>query len=118
MTSADNRLQQVPAGSAQSRWVSQLGILTSAAHGLDTVRASWEEELDGLPPNARPGSPSYDTATAERDAAAWPLLELWSLHGQAVLDIRAAAGPSRPRLQTTAPAPPVTSTSSTPAARR
>lgn len=116
VVSAENHLPQ--ARGARPGWVSQLGILTSAAHGLDAVRASWEEELDNLPPNARPGTPAYDTATAERDAAAWPLLELWALHGQTVLDIRAAAGLSRTRLRTAAPAPPVTAASSTPAARR
>ncbi|MFI1890215.1 hypothetical protein [Streptomyces jumonjinensis] len=117
VASAENRLPQVPTDAVRSGWVSQLGILASAAHGLDAVRVSWEEELDRLPPNARPGTAVYDTVAAERDEAAWPLLEMWALHGQTVLDIRAAAGPSRTRLRTTA-APPVTSTSSTPAARR
>ncbi|MGW5679703.1 hypothetical protein ACWEV4_32285 [Streptomyces sp. NPDC003860] len=117
MASAERRLAQVPADSVRSGWVSQLGILASAVHGLDAVRVAWEKELDLLPPNARPGTPAYDTAAAERDIAAWPLLEVWALHGQTVLDIRAAA-PSRPRLQSTAPAPPVTATSSTAAVRR
>ncbi|MFF8958617.1 hypothetical protein [Streptomyces sp. NPDC014894] len=116
VASAENRLPQV--SGARPGWVSQLGILTSATHGLDAVRGSWEAELDRLPPNARPGTPAYDTIATERDAAAWPLLELWALHGQTILDIRAAAGPSRNGLQTTAPVPPVTSTSNTPAARR
>ncbi|MFD9715784.1 hypothetical protein [Streptomyces sp. NPDC059076] len=116
VASAENRLPNVRG--ARPGWVSQLGILTSATHGLDTVRASWDETLDSLPPNARPGTPVYDTAVTERDEAAWPLLDLWALHGQTVLDIRAAARPPQARLHTTAPAPPVSNASSTPAARR
>jgi hypothetical protein len=119
VASAENRLTCLSSAPDRPGWASQLGILTSAAHGLDTIRTTWDETLDGLPPNAGPGDPAHDTAMAERDAAAWPLLELWALHGQTVLDIRtAAAGPSRPRLQSTAPVPPVTSTSRAPAARR
>ncbi|GAA2254946.1 hypothetical protein GCM10010232_50250 [Streptomyces amakusaensis] len=118
MASAENRLPRLPSGTVQPRWVSQLGILSSAAHGLDAVRTAWDEELDGLPPNAHPGTHVYDSAVTERNEAAWPLLEVWALHGQSVLDIRSTAHPSRSRLRTAAPAPPVTSASSTPAVRR
>ncbi|MEU5162283.1 hypothetical protein AB0G74_22130 [Streptomyces sp. NPDC020875] len=119
VVSAENRLADLPSTLVQSRWVSQLGALTAAAHGLTVVRATWEEELDSLPPTARPGTPAYDTVTAERNASAWLLLEEWALHGQAVLDIRAAV-PQRPRPTTVAPAAPtaITGSSSTPAARR
>ncbi|MFI6289323.1 hypothetical protein ACIBCM_32040 [Streptomyces sp. NPDC051018] len=118
VASAENRLTRLPSAPDRPGWTSQLGILTSAAHGLDAVRTTWDETLDDLPMNAGPGTPAYDTAAARRNRAAWPLLELWALHGHTVLDIRTAAEPSRPRLQSTAPVPPVTSTSSTPAARR
>ncbi|MFF0448011.1 hypothetical protein ACFYT4_16650 [Streptomyces sp. NPDC004609] len=118
VASAENRLTRLPSAPDRPGWTSQLGILTSAAHGLDAVRTTWDETLGDLPVNAGPGDPAYDTAAAERDAAAWPLLELWALHGQTVLDIRTTARSSRPRVQSTAPAPPVASASSTPAARR
>ncbi|MEU3599317.1 hypothetical protein ABZ714_11375 [Streptomyces sp. NPDC006798] len=115
--STESRLATLPGSVVQARWGSQLSALTAATRALTVVRTTWDDEITALPPDARPGNAAYDTVTAERDTAVWPLLEEWALHGQAVLDIRAAAGTERTRMTTRAPAPPAT-TRSSPTVRR
>ncbi|MFD4829152.1 hypothetical protein ACFWPV_04735 [Streptomyces uncialis] len=117
--SSEQDRPRLPCDVMQPRWGWQLSVLTAATHHLDTIGTSAEQALSDLPPGAGPGSDAYDAVLAARNSAAWPLLEEWALHAPAVVGIRAATvRTDRPRLTTSAPALPATSTSTTPAARR
>ncbi|MER5782635.1 hypothetical protein ABT104_13045 [Streptomyces mobaraensis] len=91
LATAGAQLQMLPAARVQSRWAWELSALDDALDQLIALQRRWLETRDALPPSAVPGTEAYDDVLAERNAEAWHYLHEWSLHGQAVLDIHAAA---------------------------
>ncbi|MFK4222244.1 hypothetical protein [Streptomyces sp. NPDC019890] len=98
LATAEVQLQQLPARTIQSRWAWQLATLDTALVELSALQRDWLNVRDSLPPSAKPGTEEYDEPLAERYAEAWHYLDEWSSHGQAVLDIHAAAQHSPPRV--------------------
>ncbi|MEV7955296.1 hypothetical protein [Streptomyces sp. NPDC088141] len=91
LATAEHQLQQLPARRIQNRWVWQLGTLDTALERLQALQTEWTDVRDSLPGFASPGTEEYDGALSDRNADAWTYLDDWSTHGQAVLDIHAAA---------------------------
>ncbi|MFD7320575.1 hypothetical protein ACFV9D_05710 [Streptomyces sp. NPDC059875] len=107
LATAEAQLTALPAGAVQNRWVWQLGTLHNALERLKSLYAEWLHTRDSLPANARPGTDAYDDVLVDYHAEAWSYLDDWASHGQAVLDINAAALKAPPRLACApAPAPP------------
>ncbi|KMS74095.1 hypothetical protein ACM01_15855 [Streptomyces viridochromogenes] len=109
LATAEVQVQQLNAAHLQPRWPWQLATLDYALKQLDALQQDWLEARDALPPSARPGSPAYDDALAERNAEAWSSLDDWASHGKAVLEIQATAQdlpPRSPALTTTVNANP------------
>ncbi|MGW2597172.1 hypothetical protein [Streptomyces klenkii] len=102
VAAAEVQLHKLPASRIQSRWAWQLGALDAALGQLARLQWAWLAVQDSLLASAVPGTEAYDEALAERSAEAWHYLNEWSLHGQALLDIHAAALDHQPRT----PAPP------------
>ncbi|WP_436993970.1 hypothetical protein [Streptomyces sp. enrichment culture] len=75
----------------QHRWGYQLSVLRSALDRLDALHTEWLQTHDGLPVDARPGTPVFDEALAEHHAECWSYLDDWATHGQAIRDIHTAA---------------------------
>ncbi|WP_338933166.1 hypothetical protein WEB32_34245 [Streptomyces netropsis] len=112
LATAGAQLHKLPASRVQSRWAWQLSTLDDALDQLAALQEQWLQTREALPPSAVPGTEVYDDALAERNAEAWAYLNEWSLHGQTVLGIHAAAQdevPSRttPGVPSRAPAAPV-----------
>ncbi|MDT9685030.1 hypothetical protein RND61_23650 [Streptomyces sp. TRM76323] len=91
LATAEAQLVALPARTVQSRWTWQLGTLHDALTRLDSLHEEWLETRDNLPLNARAGTDAYDDALAAHHARAWSCLYDWATHGQAILDIHAAA---------------------------
>ncbi|MEU9396953.1 hypothetical protein AB0D86_44055 [Streptomyces sp. NPDC048324] len=106
LATAQTQLTQLPADAVQSRWVWQLGVLHDALDRLDALHEKWRETLDNLPADARPGTSAFDDALAEHHDECWSHLDDWATHGQAIVEINAAArhapSPLAPRPTTTA----------------
>ncbi|MFJ8794572.1 hypothetical protein [Streptomyces sp. NPDC102462] len=105
------QLESLPSNAVQNRWAYQLGVLQAALDGLDTLRDQWLRTRDGLPADARPGTPVFDDALAEYHAESWSYLDDWATHGHALADINSAV---KHAASLRAPAP----TASAPAAGR
>ncbi|MFE7116515.1 hypothetical protein ACFU99_13990 [Streptomyces sp. NPDC057654] len=75
----------------QPRWAYQLGVLHTALDQLDALHQQWLHTRDGLPADARCGTPAFDDALAEHHAEAWSYLDDWATHGPALGEINAAA---------------------------
>ncbi|MYS36690.1 hypothetical protein K388_02699 [Streptomyces sp. KhCrAH-43] len=87
---AETQLTLLPEGQAQTRWVYQLGLLTTALDQLDALDQQWLETEDSLS-SVTPGTPAYEDALAEHHAEEWNALGDWNTHGKAILEINAAA---------------------------
>ncbi|WP_172381138.1 hypothetical protein [Streptomyces sp. MNP-20] len=96
LATAEVQVQQLNPGHIQSRWPWQLGILDHALKRLGLLQREWLAGRDALPPTEGPGSFAYDDTLAERNEEAWTYLEDWSSHGQALIDIQAAAHAAPP----------------------
>ncbi|MFJ9033612.1 hypothetical protein ACIRQP_34940 [Streptomyces sp. NPDC102274] len=107
LTTAETQLQQLPPTAIQPRWTWQLSRLYIALDRLTELRDEWLTTRDGLPPSARPGTPEFDDARAERNAEAWHYLDEWAGAGETVLEIHRAAehALSAPAPKTPAPVP-------------
>ncbi|MFC4612890.1 hypothetical protein ACFO9E_34855 [Streptomyces maoxianensis] len=75
----------------QNRWGYQLGVLRAALDHLDALHEQWLLTRDGLPSDARPGTPVFDDALAEHHAECWSYLDDWATHGHTLRDINSAA---------------------------
>ncbi|UBI40005.1 MULTISPECIES: hypothetical protein [Streptomyces] len=91
LATAQAQLRTLPASRIQSQWAWQLSALDDALDQLAALQEQWLQTREGLPSSAVPGTAAYDDALAERNDEAWHHLHQWSLHGQSVLDIHAAA---------------------------
>ncbi|AJC55081.1 hypothetical protein [Streptomyces sp. 769] len=120
LATAEVQLQQLNSRHIQPQWVWQLSTLSTALSKLAELERAWLDTLASLPPSARPGTPEWDDAVAERNAEAWSYLDDWASHSKALLEIQAATLDFPPRSPTLTaakaprPAPPAT----TPSARR
>ncbi|MFI0743022.1 hypothetical protein ACH4PU_33865 [Streptomyces sp. NPDC021100] len=122
LAAAQAQLRTLPASRIQSRWAWQLSALDDSLDQLAALQEQWLQRRDAVPSSAVPGTEAYDDALAERNDEAWHHLHQWSLHGQSVLDIHAAAqdeaaSRTSPVLPSRAPAAPVQSPKA-PGARR
>lgn len=104
---AETQLALLPEGQVQSRWVYQLGLLTTALDRLEELDQQWLETQDSLS-SVTPGTTAYGDALAEHHADGWNALDDWTTHGKTILEINAAArkapSPLAPR-PALAPAP-------------
>ncbi|MFJ6017253.1 hypothetical protein [Streptomyces sp. NPDC092952] len=87
LATAEVQLVRLPANTAQSRWVYQLGVLRSALDQLDELRDEWLENSSTL----RPGTAEFDNALALHQAESWSYLDDWASHGHALREINTAA---------------------------
>ncbi|WP_405734811.1 hypothetical protein OG607_41130 [Streptomyces sp. NBC_01537] len=118
IATAEVQLQQLPSASTQSRWAWQLATLDGALDRLTALQREWLDAREILPPSARPGTEAYDDVIGNRNAEAWHSLNEWSAHGQALLDIHAAAQHTPPPPPATAPAPAAPAQAAKPTAAR
>ncbi|MFI7102737.1 hypothetical protein ACIBK8_25655 [Streptomyces sp. NPDC050161] len=105
LATADAQIQQLPSRGVQSRWVWQVGDLSHALDQLDALQEEWTATRDELAPSARPGTPAYDAARAERNASAWQHLSTWASAGDAIAEINRAAHLAPSPLTTRPPTP-------------
>ncbi|MDF3292397.1 hypothetical protein [Streptomyces silvisoli] len=123
LATAEVQLQQLDATAIRPHWPGRLAALHHALDRLNALQHEWLETRATLPASAKPGTEAYDDVLDERNSEAWHYLGEWSAHGQALLDIHAAALKTPSRLPGTgaapsrAPAPPAASATSS-AARR
>ncbi|KUM99302.1 hypothetical protein AQI95_39325 [Streptomyces yokosukanensis] len=118
LDTADAQLPLVPAGTAQTRWIYQLGVLRDALERLTTLHEEWLRTRDSLLADAHPGTKVFDAALAEHHAECWSYLDDWATHGHVIGEINTAARHAPSPL---APAPtmrPARATGRTAAARR
>ncbi|MFE0188015.1 hypothetical protein [Streptomyces sp. NPDC058989] len=91
LATAETQLAHLPAHTVQNRWGYQLGVLHTALDHLDALHEEWLRTREGLPADARPGTPAFDDALAKHHAESWSYLDDWATHGHVIVDINAAA---------------------------
>ncbi|MFC9582063.1 hypothetical protein ACFVJ8_04330 [Streptomyces yangpuensis] len=108
LDAAEADLGRIPVSSVQQRWAWQLGQLRDALDRIEATRTEYRKLLTAHPHASRE---ARHAAVDARNAEAWNALYSWSVHGRAVLEIRAATvRAAGPRIAATPPppAPPAT----------
>ncbi|CQR61861.1 hypothetical protein [Streptomyces leeuwenhoekii] len=91
LATAEQQLVTMPAGSVQTRWIYQLGVLQTALERLDALHEEWLTTRDSLPADAKPGTAVFDEALAQHHAECWSYLDDWAAHGHVLSEINTAA---------------------------
>ncbi|MFG2294639.1 hypothetical protein [Streptomyces sp. NPDC048603] len=104
LDAAEADLERTPVSSVQQRWAWQLGQLRDALDQVNATRTEYQQLLAAHPHASRE---ARHAAVDARNAEAWNALYSWSVHGRAVLEIRAVAlrAATGPRIAATPPSP-------------
>lgn len=93
---AEHQLARLPASAARD-YAWRLGELRTGTQGLYELHRQWLDLRRNLPKDAVPGTGAYDEPLAESRADAWPHLDQWGIHGQALIDINTQAQQQQPQ---------------------
>ncbi|WP_329539286.1 hypothetical protein [Streptomyces sp. NBC_01358] len=88
---AEQQLAQLSVSDRTRRFAWQVRELHEATECLYAVYDDWLTVRAALPESARPGTPAYEEPLAESYAEAWPYLDQWAIHGQALFAVNALA---------------------------
>ncbi|MEK8146161.1 hypothetical protein NKH18_47960 [Streptomyces sp. M10(2022)] len=88
---AEQQLAQLAVSDRTRHYAWQVRELHEATECLYAVYDDWLSVRAALPESARPGTTAYEDSLAESYAEAWPYVDQWAIHGQALFAVNALA---------------------------